>query len=50
MIVFAPGDRWWGNTNVRVSGKDFDVTFVDDYITENEYFAEVPAQRKAKPF
>ena len=50
IIVFARGDRWWGNINVRVSGKVFDMSFVDDYMTENEYFAEVPTQRKANPF
>lgn len=50
MIVFARGDRWWGNINVRVSEKGFDVNFVDDYMTESEYSAEVPTQRKANPF
>lgn len=50
MIVFARGDRWWGNINVRVSEKDFDVSFVGVYMMGSEYCAEVPTQRKANPF
>jgi hypothetical protein len=50
MIVFARGDRWWGNINARVSEKVFDVSLLDDYMTKNEYSAEVPTQRKANPF
>jgi hypothetical protein len=30
MIVFARGDRWWGNINARVSEKVFDINFVHD--------------------
>lgn len=46
MIVFARGDRRWGNINGRVSEKVFDVSFVGDYMTKNEYSVEVPTQKK----
>jgi hypothetical protein len=50
MIVFARGDRRWGNINARVSEKVFDINFVGDYMANNEYSVEVPTQRKANPF
>jgi hypothetical protein len=50
MIVFARDDRWWGKINVKVSGKVFDVSFVEDYIRVDEHSAKVLTQRKANPF
>jgi hypothetical protein len=50
MIVFVRGDRWWGDINVRVSEKVFDISFADDYITENKYSAGVRTQGKTNPF
>jgi len=49
-IVFARSDRWWGKINDNVSEKVFDVSFIDDCITEHEYPEEMASQRKTNPF